>query len=43
MSRVRDGSTFTPGPIEVVSVTVCRYRPFAAAGLARTISSISAA
>ena len=43
MSRVRVGSTWMPGPIVEVSVTFLMYRPFAADGFARTISSISAA
>ena len=40
MSRVRVGSTLTPGPIVEASVIEWMYLPFAAAGLARTISSI---
>ena len=43
MLRVRSGSTRTPGPMVVATVIVRRYRPLAAAGLARTTSSIRAA
>ena len=43
MSRVRAGSTFTPGPIVEANVIEWIYLPFAAAGLARTISSTTAA
>ena len=35
MSRVRPGSTFTPGPIVEDSVIERRYVPFAADGFAR--------
>ena len=41
--EVRVASTRIPGPIVLVSVIWRMYRPFAAAGLARTSSSISAA
>ena len=41
--RVRAGSTLMPGPIELASVMERMYRPLAAAGLARTISSTTAA
>jgi hypothetical protein len=41
--RVRFGSTGMPGPMVVVKVTFFRYRPFAADGLARRISSSAAA
>src|SRR5581483_5814652 len=41
--RVIPGSTWIPGPIVEVKVIFLMYRPLAAAGLARTISSISAA
>lgn len=41
--RVRFGSTGMPGPMVVVKVTFFRYRPLAAAGLARRISSRAAA
>ncbi len=39
VALIRFGSTFTPGPIVLVSVTLLRYVPLAAAGLARTIAS----
>ena len=41
--RVRLGSTGMPGPIVVETVTFFRYRPLAAAGLARSTSSRAAA
>src|SRR4051794_5323056 len=41
--RVRFGSTGMPGPMVVETVTFFRYRPLAAAGLARRTSSRAAA
>ena len=41
--RVAVGSTLTPGPIVLESVTDLMYLPLAVAGLIRTISAISAA
>src|SRR5579875_1403063 len=43
MSRVIEGATFMPGPVVDANAIEWMYRPLAADGLARMISSITAA